>query len=72
MKKLITMAMLLLITLSASAQEKKFFTPADASYNNRSLYAQRPNQLKWVGESGWQTNRHHDPWQQERNVVSHP
>ena len=42
--------MLLLITLSAAAQEKKFFTPADASYNNRSIYAQRPNQLKWVGE----------------------
>ena len=27
------------------------FTPADASYNNRALYAQRPNQLKWVGDS---------------------
>lgn len=47
---LFTLAMLLLITLSAGAQEKKFFTPADASYNNRSLYAQRPTQLKWVGE----------------------
>ena len=47
---LISLAMLLFMTLSATAQEKKFFTPADASYNNRSLYAQRPNQLKWVGD----------------------
>ncbi|MBO7083589.1 MAG: DPP IV N-terminal domain-containing protein [Bacteroidales bacterium] len=47
---LMTLAMLLLMTLSAAAQEKKFFTPADASYNNRSLYAQRPTQLKWVGD----------------------
>ena len=47
---LLTLAMLLLMTLSATAQEKKFFTPADASYNNRSLYASRPNQLKWVGD----------------------
>ena len=42
--------LLLVITFTASAQEKKFFTPADASYNNRSLYASRPNQLKWVGD----------------------
>ncbi len=27
------------------------FTPADASYNNRAVYAQRPNQLKWIGNS---------------------
>ena len=47
---LVTLAMLLVMTLSAIAQEKKFFTPADASYNNRSLYAQRPSQLKWVGD----------------------
>jgi len=53
MKRLISkisFALLLVMTLSASAQEKKFFTPADASYNNRALYAQRPNQLKWVGD----------------------
>jgi dipeptidyl-peptidase-4 len=44
------LALVLGMTLSATAQEKKFFTPADASYNNRALYAQRPNQLKWVGD----------------------
>ena len=43
--------MLLLMTLSATAQEKKFFTPADASSNNRSVFAQRPNQLKWIGDT---------------------
>ena len=43
--------MLLLMTLSATAQEKKFFTPKDASYNNRSVYAQRPSQLKWIGDT---------------------
>lgn len=47
---IITLAMFLL-TLSGIAQEKKFFTPADASYNNRSLSAQRPNQLKWIGDT---------------------
>ena len=48
---LFTLAMLLLMTLSATAQEKKFFTPKDASYNNRSVYAQRPSQLKWIGDT---------------------
>ena len=33
----------------ATAQEKKLFTPEDASYNNRAIYAQRPNQLQWIG-----------------------
>ena len=47
---LMTLAMLLLLTLSAAAQEKKFFTPVDASSNNRSLFAKRPTQLKWVGD----------------------
>ena len=46
----LSLALLLLMTLSVTAQEKKFFTPADASYNNNSLYASRPNQLKWVGD----------------------
>ena len=49
MKKLFLFLMLAL-AFTAGAQEKKFFTPADASYNNRSLYASRPNQLKWVGD----------------------
>ena len=54
MKKILTLlslAVLATFAMPASAQEKKMFTPADASYNNRSLYAQRPNQLKWVGNS---------------------
>ena len=52
MKKILTLLLLAVLATFAmptSAQEKKMFTPADASYNNRSLYAQRPNQLKWVG-----------------------
>ena len=40
---------LLAFTLPTTAQEKKLFTPEDASYNNRSIYAQRPTQLKWIG-----------------------
>ena len=48
---LLTLALAMTLALPATAQEKKFFTPADASYNNRSLYAQRPNQLKWIGNS---------------------
>ena len=51
MKKTISflsLATLLLLCLQGLAQEKKFFTPADASYNNRSLYAKRPQQLKWI------------------------
>ena len=54
MKKILTLlslAVLVTFALPASAQEKKMFTPADASYNNRSIYAQRPNQLKWVGDT---------------------
>ena len=54
MKKILTLlslAVLATFALPASAQEKKMFTPADASYNNRSLYAQRPSQLKWVGNT---------------------
>ena len=48
---LLTLAVLATFALPASAQEKKMFTPADASYNNRSLYAQRPSQLKWIGDT---------------------
>ena len=47
----LSLALMMALALPMQAQEKKFFTPADASYNNRSLYAQRPNQLKWVGDS---------------------
>ncbi len=52
MKKILTLLSLALVmafVLPSQAQEKKLFTPEDASYNNRSLYAQRPNQLKWIG-----------------------
>lgn len=54
MKKILTLlslALVIVFVMPAQAQEKKMFTPEDASYNNRSLYAQRPNQLKWVGDS---------------------
>ena len=40
-----------MLAMPSSAQEKKLFTPADASFNNRAIYAQRPNQLKWVGDT---------------------
>ncbi len=36
---------------NAGAQEKKFFTPEDASYNNRSVFPRYPNQLKWLGDA---------------------
>lgn len=48
---LLSLVAMLIIAAPASAQEKKMFTPADASYNNRSLFAQRPNQLKWIGDT---------------------
>ena len=54
MKKILTLlslTVLVTFALPALAQEKKLFTTADASYNNRALYAQRPNQLKWVGDT---------------------
>jgi len=54
MNRILSVLSLVLMTalaLPVHAQEKKFFTPEDASYNNRSLYAQRPNQLKWIGDS---------------------
>ena len=54
MKKILTLvslALVMVFAMPAQAQEKKMFTPEDASYNNRAIYAQRPNQLKWVGDS---------------------
>ena len=54
MKKILTLlslAVLATFAMPALAQEKKMFTPEDASYNNRGIYAQRPNQLKWVGDT---------------------
>ncbi|MBQ8957128.1 MAG: DPP IV N-terminal domain-containing protein [Bacteroidales bacterium] len=49
--RLLSLAVLVAFTLPTTAQEKKLFTPEDASYNNRSIYAQRPNQLKWIGNT---------------------
>ena len=37
--------------MPAQSQEKKLFTPIDASNNNRSLFPQGPNQMKWIGDS---------------------
>ena len=54
MKKILnflSLAALVMLAMPSSAQEKKLFTPADASFNNRAIYAQRPNQLKWVGDT---------------------
>ena len=54
MKKALVFLSLATIALFASpaqAQEKKRFTPEDASYNNRAIYAQRPNHLKWIGDT---------------------
>jgi len=48
--RLLSMAALVALVLPTMAQEKKMFTPKDASYNNRAVYAQRPNQLKWIGD----------------------
>ena len=49
--KFFSLAALTMMLFPANAQEKKFFTPEDASYNNRAVYAQGPNQLKWVGST---------------------
>ena len=54
MKKILTLlsvAAMLAVATPALSQEKKLFSPADASYNNRSIYAQRPSQLKWIGDT---------------------
>ena len=47
----LSLALMWTLMLPMQAQEKKFFTPEDASYNNRAVYAQRPIQLKWIGDS---------------------
>lgn len=48
---LLSLVAMAVVAAPASAQEKKMFTPEDASYNNRALYASRPNQLKWIGNT---------------------
>ena len=49
--RLLSLAVMVAFALPTTAQEKKLFTPEDASYNNRDVYAQRPNQLKWIGDT---------------------
>jgi len=51
MKRISLVLCLLAMMFSAQAQGKKMFTPEDASYNNYAVYAQRPNQVKWIGDS---------------------
>jgi len=54
MKKILTIVTLATLIIWGSpilAQQKQLFSPEDASYNNRAIYAQRPNQLKWVGNT---------------------
>ena len=50
MKKLLLSAIALMFVLTSFAQEKKFFTPEDASYNNRDVYA-KGQSFKWLGDS---------------------
>ena len=38
------------MAFNATAQEKQFLTPVDASNNNKSIRPQRPAQLKWIGD----------------------
>lgn len=54
MKKVLSVLFLAASVVFSShlfAQEKKFFTAKDASYNNYAVFAQRPNQLKWIGNT---------------------
>ena len=39
-----------MFVLTSLAQEKKFFTPVDASYNNRDVYP-KAKSFKWLGET---------------------
>ena len=39
-----------MFVLTSFAQEKKFFTPVDASYNNRDVYP-KAKSFKWLGET---------------------
>lgn len=46
----ITAALFCCISFS-QAQDLKYLTPEDASFNNRAVFPERPNQLKWIGDS---------------------
>ena len=47
----LSLALMMAFAMPAQSQEKKLFTPIDASNNNRSLFPQGPNQMKWIGDS---------------------
>jgi dipeptidyl-peptidase-4 len=50
MKKSIITIIALMFVFTAFAQEKKLFTPVDASYNNRSVYAASKS-YKWLADT---------------------
>jgi dipeptidyl-peptidase-4 len=50
MKKLLLSAIAMMFMMTSFAQEKKMFTPEDASYNNREVYA-KAKSFKWLGSS---------------------
>ena len=50
MKKSLITIIALMFVLTSFAQEKKFFTPVDASYNNRDVYP-KAKSFKWLGET---------------------
>ena len=50
MKKLLLSAIAMMLVVTSFAQEKKFFTPEDASYNNYSVYAKNKS-YKWLGNT---------------------
>ncbi|MBR5663593.1 MAG: DPP IV N-terminal domain-containing protein, partial [Bacteroidales bacterium] len=50
MKKLLLSAIAMMLMMTSFAQEKKMFTPEDASYNNREVYA-KAKSFKWLGSS---------------------
>ncbi len=50
MKKCIISIMALMLAFASFAQEKKMFTPEDASYNNYAVYA-RGKSFKWLGDT---------------------
>lgn len=50
MKKSLFTVIAMMLILTSFAQEKKFFTPEDASYNNYSVYAKNKS-YKWLGNT---------------------
>lgn len=50
MKRIIITAVALMLVMTSFAQEKKFLTPVDASYNNREIYPKNKS-FKWLGDT---------------------